>query len=383
MGPGPSDVEARVLRAMGAPTLGHLDPAFLALLDDLRDKLRTVFGTRNAMTLPISATGSGGMETCLVNLIEPGDRVLVGVHGVFGMRLAEAARRVGAAVQTVEVPWGRALDLEALRRVARSGAFKVLAVVHAETSTGVLQDLTPLRAIADEAGALLLVDTVTSLGGVSVEVDTLGIDVTFSATQKCLSCPPGLSPVSLSERAMATVRRRQGPTSSWYFDLTLIGHYWGGERAYHHTAPVNMLYALHEALTLVLEEGLEARFRRHRELSAALAAGLQAMGLALPVAESERLAPLLLVKVPDGVEEAKVRRSLLERHRLEIGGGLGAFAGKAWRIGLMGSGCTRANVLSCLTALERTLPEHGFAPHADGAAAAQAHLDAVPGSSRA
>src|SRR5690606_38867303 len=245
-----------------------------------RDKLRTVFGTRNAMTLPISATGSGGMETCLVNLIEPGDRVLVGVHGVFGMRLAEAARRVRAAVQTVEVPWGRALDLEASRRVARSGAFKVLAVVHAETSTGVLQDLTPLRAIADEAGALLLVDTVTSLGGVSVEVDTLGIDVTFSATQKCLSCPPGLSPVSLSERAMATVRRRQGPTSSWYFDLTLIGHYWGGERAYHHTAPVNMLYALHEALTLVLEEGLEARFRRHRELSAALAAGLQAMGLA-------------------------------------------------------------------------------------------------------
>ncbi|HEU5075301.1 MAG TPA: alanine--glyoxylate aminotransferase family protein [Polyangiaceae bacterium] len=375
MGPGPSPVDRRVLEALAHPTLGHLDPAFLALLDQLRSELRSVYGTQNAVTLPMSGTGSLGMETCLVNLLEPGDRILVGVNGVFGTRMCEVARRLGAEVSRVEAPWGRPLDPDDLLRAAKQGPFKLLAVVHAETSTGVLQDLTPLRAIADAADALLLVDTVTSLGGVPVDLDRHGVDATYSGTQKCLSCPPGLAPVSFSERAVAAVRARRSAVASWYMDLTLIGQYWGSERVYHHTAPINMLFALERALGLVLEETLPLRFERHRRHAAALAAGLEALGLVLPVPAPARLPPLTLVSVPDGVDEAAVRRTLLARHGLEIGGGLGQFAGKAWRIGLMGAGATRDNVSLCLTALSEALRDQGFSTDSDALAQAHAVLD--------
>lgn len=372
-----------MLEALAHPTLGHLDPAFLALLDQLRSELRSVYGTQNTVTLPMSGTGSLGMETCLVNLLEPGDRILCGVNGVFGTRMCEVARRLGAEVSRlgaevsrVEAPWGRPLDPEDLRQGLKRGPFKLLAVVHAETSTGVLQDLTPLRALADEANALLLVDTVTSLGGVPIDLDARGIDASYSGTQKCLSCPPGLAPISLSDRAMAAVRARRTPVASWYMDLTLIGQYWGSERVYHHTAPINMLFALERALALVLEETLPVRFERHRRHAAALAAGLEALGLVLPVPESARLPPLTLVSVPAGVDEAAVRRTLLARHNLEIGGGLGQFAGKAWRIGLMGAGSTRENLTLCLTGLAEALREQGFATNPDALARAHAVLDA-------
>jgi len=378
MGPGPSNVDARVLEALAHPTIGHLDPAFLTLLDALRSQLRSVYGTENLVTLPMSGTGSLGMETCLVNLLEPGDRVLVGVNGVFGTRMCEVARRIGAEVTSVEAPWGEPLDPDALGRALNQGPFKLLALVHAETSTGVLQDLAPLRALADRAGALLLIDSVTSLGGVPIDLDAHGIDATYSGTQKCLSCPPGLAPISFSERAMHAVRARRTPVASWYMDLRLIGQYWGSERVYHHTAPINMLFALERALGLVLEETLAARYERHRRNARALWAGLEALGLVLPVAEASRLPPLTLVSVPEGVNEASVRRSLLTRHQLEIGGGLGRFAGKAWRIGLMGSGSTRENITLCLTALAEALQEQGFVTNPDAVAHAHAVLEQVP-----
>lgn len=360
MGPGPSQVPASVLAALGAPTVGHLDPAFLTLLDEVRSMLRTLLGTQNELTMPMSGTGSLGMETCVVNLIEPGDRVLVGVHGVFGQRLAEVCRRAGADVTCAESTWGRALDVEQVRRVAGGRKFKVLCVVHAETSTGALTPLAPFRALADELGALLLVDAVTSLGGVPVEADQHGIDALYSGTQKCLSCPPGLAPITLSVRARDVLSARKHPVQSWYADLGLISRYWGGERLYHHTAPINMLYGLHEALRLVFLEGTAARFERHRRLSRALWAGLSALGLSLPVPEAERLPPLTLVEIPDGVDEARLRRLLLTRFQLEIGAGLGAFKGKAVRIGLMGESCSERNVLLCLAALENALAEQGF-----------------------
>jgi alanine-glyoxylate transaminase/serine-glyoxylate transaminase/serine-pyruvate transaminase len=351
MGPGPSDVSQSVLAALARPTIGHLDPAFLGLLDELGELLRGVIGTRNTLTMPMSGTGSLGMETCLVNLIEPDDRVLIGINGVFGQRMAEVARRAGADVTTAEVPWGRALDADTLRRAAGGRAFKLVCVVHAETSTGVLTPIAPIRGVADELGALLLVDAVTSLGGVAVDADTHGIDALYSGTQKCLSCPPGLSPISLSERAQRVLEARRQPVQSWYVDLTLIGRYWGAERLYHHTAPINMLYALHEALRGVHAEGLAQRFARHALHSRALSAGLVALGLRLQVPEAERLPPLTLVAVPEGVDDVALRRELLLTHGLEIGGGLGAFKGKAWRIGLMGESATRRHVGLCLTAL--------------------------------
>jgi alanine-glyoxylate transaminase/serine-glyoxylate transaminase/serine-pyruvate transaminase len=360
MGPGPSQVPASVLSALGQPSIGHLDPAFLRLLDEVRAMLRSVLGTQNELTLPMSGTGSLGMETCLVNLVEPGERVLVGANGVFGQRLAEVARRVGADVVEVESPWARALDLDLLRKAAKGQQFKLLCVVHAETSTGALTPLGPCKALADELGALLLVDAVTSVGGLPVDMDQTGIDALYSGTQKCLSCPPGLSPVSLSPRGRQALAQRSAPARSWYADLALISRYWGGERLYHHTAPINMLFGLHEALRLVLQEGLSARFERHRRLSRALWAGLIAMGLQLPVPESERLAPLTLVQVPDGIDEARVRRLLLERYQLEIGAGLGPFKGRAFRIGLMGESCSERNVVLCLAALADALSEQGF-----------------------
>lgn len=356
MGPGPSDVSPRVLEALARPTVGHLDPYFLDILDETQSMLREVFGTENAVTLPISATGSAGMETCFVNLLEPGDRALICRHGVFGGRMAEVARRCGADVQVVDAPWGRAIDPDDVARAAKSGPFKVLAVVHAETSTGVLQDLQPFRAVADACGALLVVDAVTSLGGVAVDVDAMGIDAVYSGTQKCLSCPPGLSPVSFSDRAIAVARKRSTPVQSWYLDLTLIGQYFGNERVYHHTAPVNMVYALHESLRIVVEEGLSTRFERHRDNAARLAKGLERLGIELPVEDPIRLPPLTLATIPDGVDDKAVRRRLLEEHGLEIGGGLGDFAGKAWRIGLMGASSTEEHVALCLRALEEALP---------------------------
>lgn len=356
MGPGPSDVPTRVLQALSRPTIGHLDPVFLELLDETQTMLRQVFATDNALTLPMSATGSGGMETCFVNLLEPGDHALICRHGVFGGRMAEVARRCGAEVTLVDAPWGNAIDPDDVAKAARARSFKVIAVVHAETSTGVLQDLRPFRAIADSCGALLLVDAVTSLGGVAVDVDRLGIDAVYSGTQKCLSCPPGLSPVSFSERAAQVLSIRKTAVASWYFDLNLIGKYFGAERLYHHTAPVNMIFALHEALRLVLEEGLEARFARHRQQADALRRGLEALGLELPVDRAVRLPPLTLVRIPKGVDDAKVRAQLLAEHGLEIGGGLGNFKGKAWRIGLMGASATPENVALCLRALEAALP---------------------------
>jgi alanine-glyoxylate transaminase/serine-glyoxylate transaminase/serine-pyruvate transaminase len=355
MGPGPSDVPARVLQALSRPTIGHLDPVFLEVLDETQVMLRQVFGTDNALTLPMSATGSAGMETCFVNLLEPGDHVLICRNGVFGGRMAEVARRCGAEVTPVDAPWGQAIDPGEVAKAARERAFKVLAIVHAETSTGVLQDLSPFRAIADSCGALLLVDAVTSLGGVAVDVDRMGIDAVYSGTQKCLSCPPGLSPVSFSKRAQEVLSTRKTPVQSWYFDLNLIGQYFGGNRVYHHTAPVNMIFALHEALRLALEEGLEPRYARHREQAEALHRGLEALGLELPVDESVRLPPLTLVRIPDGIDDRTVRAKLLADHGLEIGGGLGDFKGNAWRIGLMGESATPRNVELCLAALEEAL----------------------------
>lgn len=372
LGPGPSPVPASVLGALARPTIGHLDPEFLRLMDELRDLLREVFGTRNPCTLPMSGTGSAGMETAIVNLVEPGSRLLIGLNGVFSTRLAEVAQRAGADVTTVEVEWGRSVPAEALERAAAGRKYDLLAAIHAETSTGVLQPLAPLRELADRLGALFVVDTVTSLGGVPVDLDANGIDAAYSGTQKCLSCPPGLAPVSFSERAMARLAGRKGPVQSWYLDLTMITRYWGQERVYHHTAPINALYGLHEALRLVLAEGLSVRQARHSRNALALAAGLEALGLGLPVATGERLPPLTLVSVPEGIDELRVRQFLLHHYSLEIGGGLGKFKGKAWRIGLMGHGSTRQNVSLCLTALGQALKEQGFAPRADALAASGA-----------
>jgi len=372
MGPGPSPVPDAILQAMARPTLGHLDPDFLAIMDQTRGMLRAVFGTANDLTIPMSGTGSAGMETILVNTLEPGDRVLVGVNGVFGARMCEVARRYGAHITPVEGPWGRAFTPDDFRAAAGDRSYKAICLVHAETSTGVLQDLSGFRALADDLGALLLVDAVTSIGGLPIRLDEAGVDAAYAGTQKCLSCPPGLAPVSLSPRAVAALDARSTPVTSWYLDLSLIRRYWGGERAYHHTAPINMIYGLHEALRLALDEGLAARFARHRLHSRALCAGLTAMGLPPAVREAERLPPLTAVTIPDGIEDLPVRRHLLAHHGLEIGGGLGPMKGRVWRIGLMGHGARRANVELCLRALGDALAAQGFTPEGDGLEAAGA-----------
>jgi alanine-glyoxylate transaminase / serine-glyoxylate transaminase / serine-pyruvate transaminase len=372
MGPGPSPVAASVLAALARPTLGHLDPRFLDLMDEVRSMLREVFETENALTIPMSGTGSAGMETVLVNLIEPGDAVLVGACGVFGTRLADIARRAGAEVIEVAGEWGRALPVDALRARAAGKRFKLLCAVHAETSTGVLQPLEPLRELADELGALLVIDAVTSLGGIPVGVDRARLDAVYSGTQKCLGCPPGLAPVTFSARAEAALAARTKPVQSFYLDLSLIRKYWGSERAYHHTAPINMLYGLHEALRLTLAEGLEPRFRRHRRNAEALWAGIEALDLGLAVPLDERLPSLTSVLVPEGIDEARLRKFLLEVFSLEIGAGLGPLRGKTWRIGLMGAGSSRQNVLLCLSALRAALADQGRRTERDPIAAADA-----------
>ena len=354
LGPGPSMVHQRVLRALSTSLLGHLDPAFLALMDDIQALLRIVFQTKNRFTIAVSGTGSAGMEASIVNIVEPGDTVIVGVNGLFGTRLGSMVERCGGKAIHVEAPWGQIIEAEAIEAaLRRSGPVKAVAIVHGETSTGVWQPLEPIAKLCREHDTLFVVDAVTSLGGVPVEVDRLGIDVCYSATQKCLSCPPGLSPFTLSDRAMATIRARRLPCQSWYLDMALIANYWAdGFRAYHHTAPISMLYALREALRLVEEEGLPARFARHRRNGEALIAGLVELGL-LPLPPVGHQLPMLTcVTVPPHIPEAKLRADLLSIYGIEIGGGLGPLKGKVWRIGLMGESSTEAHVLTLLNALE-------------------------------
>ncbi|MHB1294653.1 MAG: pyridoxal-phosphate-dependent aminotransferase family protein [Anaerolineae bacterium] len=368
MGPGPSDVHPRVLAAMATPTIGHLDPQFLEVLNDIRDMLQQVFQTKNRLTLAVSGTGSAGMETCVVNLIEPGDAMLVCVNGVFGGRMQDVARRAGARVTVIEKPWGQVFSAEDVRAaIAQHGPFKVVGVVHAETSTGAAQPIAPLSEVVHAAGALFLVDTVTSLGGMLVAVDAWGIDACYSGTQKCLSCPPGLSPVTFSAAAEDTMSRRKAPCQSWYLDMNMVRQYWGSERLYHHTAPINMAYGLHEALRLVLEEGLEARWRRHRTGHLALKAGLEALGVTYLADPDHQLPMLNAVAAPVGVDEAIVRRRLLNEYDIEIGAGLGAFKGKAWRIGLMGESCTPRHVRALVGALGTLLAEASVRADRDAA----------------
>ena len=352
LGPGPSNVHPRVLEALGAPLVGHLDPAFLAMMEETKGLLRRVFQTSNELTIPISATGSAGMEACLVNLLEPGDRAVVGVNGVFGTRMIDIVERAGAKPIAVEAPWGRIVDPDDVRRaLAAHGRVKLVALVHAETSTGVWQPVEEIGRMAREADALLVLDTVTSLAGCPVRIDDWLVDASYSGTQKCLSCPPGLSPLTFGPRAVEALRRRRTKVQSWYLDLTMIERYWGEERVYHHTAPISMNYALLEALRLVEEEGLEARWRRHEATHRALVAGLARLGLELAAEEGRRLWMLNSVRIPDGVDDAGVRRALLNDFGIEIGGGLGPLKGKTWRIGLMGESSREENVRRLLEAL--------------------------------
>lgn len=360
MGPGPSDISPRVLAALGAPTVGHLDPYFLRIMDETQTMLRQVFRTENKLTLAVSGTGSSGMEACVVNLIEPGDRMLVCINGVFGKRMADVAGRAQAEVTTIERPFGEVFTLHEIADAVKSAQPKVVGIVHAETSTGARQPLEEISQIVHDAGALLLVDCVTSLGGIPVEIDAWGIDAAYSGTQKCLSCPPGLAPVTFSPRALEIIQNRKSKIASWYLDMQMVSNYWSDQsRAYHHTAPINMNYALHESLRIVLEEGLEARHARHRANHLMLRAGLEALGVEFAVAEEHRLPMLNAVKIPEGVDDKGVRSQLLREFGIEIGGGLGPMAGKTWRIGLMGETSARRNVLLFLAALEACLKSQG------------------------
>lgn len=375
MGPGPSDISPRVLAALSAPTVGHLDPYFLKVMDESQEMLRQVFRTRNELTLAVSGTGSCGMEACVVNLIEPGDRMLVCVNGVFGGRMADVARRAGAEVTTLERSFGEVFADEEIETAIRNTSPKVVGIVHAETSTGAWQPLEGISRIVHKAGALLLVDCVTSLAGAPVEVDAWELDAVYSGTQKCLSCPPGLAPVTFSPRAVEVIERRKTKVASWYTDMTMVRNYWGESRAYHHTAPINMNYGLHEALRIVLEEGLEARFARHLRNHQALKAGLKALGVEYSVPEGHQLPMLNSVWIPEGVDDLAVRRQLLNQFNIEIGGGLGPMKGRTWRIGLMGETSSEANVLLFLAALERCLSDAGLkvAPGAGVGAANEAY----------
>lgn len=358
MGPGPSDVYPQVLAAQSRPTVGHLDPLFVAMMDELKSLIQYAFQTRNEMTIAVSAPGSAGMETCFVNLVEPGEKVIVCRNGVFGDRMRQNVERIGAEAVMLDFEWGTAVDpevVEAALKAHPDAAF--LAFVHAETSTGALSDAKTLCALAREHGCLSIVDAVTSLGGVELRVDDWGIDAIYSGSQKCLSCVPGLSPVSFSPSAVAKLKARKSPVQSWFLDQSLVMGYWSGDgkRSYHHTAPVNALYSLHEALRLLAEEGLENAWQRHRDMHLLLRQGLESMGLEFVVAEQSRLPQLNAVYIPQGVDDGAVRKQLLDNYNLEIGAGLGALAGKAWRIGLMGYGARRENVALCLRALAEVL----------------------------
>ena len=359
MGPGPSDVHPRVLAAMARPTIGHLDPEFVRMMDELKELLRYAFQTENRVTFPVSGPGSIGMETCFVNLVEPGDKVLVCINGVFGGRQLENVKRCRGVPVVVEDDWGTPVSLDKLEAaLAAEPDVRIVSFVHAETSTGVRSDAQAIAAIAHAHGALVIADTVTSLGGIPLLVDEWRLDAVYSGTQKCLSCTPGLSPVTFGEAALDKVKARTTTCQSWFMDLNLVLPYWeGGARTYHHTAPINPLYGLHEALIMLTEEGLEAAWRRHAENHAALVEGLEKIGLAMLVEPAYRLPELNLVCVPDGVDDAWVRREALERYDLELGNGLGVLAGKVWRIGLMGTSSTSQNVQLCLEVLETLLGE--------------------------
>ena len=378
MGPGPSDVHSRVLAAMARPTIGHLDPAFVEMMEEIKDMLRYAFRTENELTIPVSGPGSVGMESCFVNLIEPGDTVIVCQNGAFGGRMKENVERVGAMPVMVEDDWGKAVDLQkAADALKANPGAKAVAFVHAETSTGVQSDAAALCALAAEHNALSIVDCVTSLGGTPVLTDEWGADAVYSGSQKCLSCMPGISPLTISTRAAEVVRSRNKKGQSWFMDLTLVMGYWGegASRVYHHTAPINPLYGLHESLVILQEEGIEAAWARHAAMHRALRAGVEAMGLEFLVAEDARLPQLNTICVPKDVDEAAVRSFLLSRYDLEVGAGLGALAGKVWRVGLMGHSARAENVFLFLTAMEDALSRQGAKIEAGAALpAAQAAL---------
>ena len=362
MGPGPSGAHPRVVRAMTAPLLGHLDPDFLRIMDECQQMLRQVMRTENAITFATPGTGTSGMEAAVMNMVAPGDGVVCGICGYFGERIAQMAERAGGEVTRVQAAWGSPVDPDALRAAVRETAkVKLVTMVHAETSTGVQTPVEPISAVAKEAGALLLVDCVTSLGGLPVEPDAWGADAVYSGTQKCLSAPPGVAPITVSPAGWEAMTAREAPANTWYLDMGLLAAYWDERRAYHHTAPISMVYALHQALALVLEEGLEARWARHERNGRALQAGLEAMGLALHADEGYRLPVLTTVRIPDGVNDGEVRGALLKRYGIEAGGGLGELKGKVWRVGLMGESSTPGNVLLFLSSLGRLLREQGFA----------------------
>jgi alanine-glyoxylate transaminase/serine-glyoxylate transaminase/serine-pyruvate transaminase len=357
---------------MSTPLLGHLDPKFLEIMNEVQTMLRAVYRTQNPFTIAVSGTGSAGMEAALVNLLEPGDTAVVVVAGVFGTRMADIVGRTGAKLVKLEVPWGQVIDHARIEdALEKEGKVKVVSLVHAETSTGAWQPIDGLGKLCHARGALLVVDTVTSLGGVPVEVDAWEADAVYSGTQKCLSCPPGLAPLTLSPRALDVVKARKSKVQSWYLDAGMVADYWAeGKRVYHHTAPISMVYALRESLRIVLEEGLEARFARHRRNSAALMAGAAALGCTPQAQEGHRLPSLNCITVPAGVDEGAVRKALLNEHDIEIGGGLGPLAGKVWRIGLMGEGSRQENVLAVLAALEQALAKQGKGPRPGAAVSA-------------
>lgn len=373
MGPGPSDIHPRVLQALAKGTVGHLDPYYLKIMDELQQMLRGLFRTQNRMTFAVSGTGSAGMEAAVVNLIEPGDAMVVCVNGVFGGRMVDVAGRAGAKVTKVERPWGEVFTPDDLKSALASKP-KVVGIVMAETSTGAWQPIEEISRQVHDAGAMLLVDAVTALGGVPVEVDAWNIDAIYSGTQKCLSCPPGLAPVSFNQRALDVIMSRKTKVQSWYLDVSMLANYWGQDRVYHHTGPINMSYALYEALRIVHEEGLESCFARHQLNHRALKAGLAALGIGYSTQEGHQLPMLNAVRIPDGVDDAKVRGGLLNRFGIEIGAGLGAYKGKVWRIGLMGYGSRPANVLLFLSALEQLLAEQNYKFPRGGSIAAATEL---------
>ncbi len=361
LGPGPSSVHPRVLQAMTLPVMGHLDPDFFQVMNDIGDMLREVYHTSNTMTLPVSATGTGAMETACANILEPGDTMVVCRNGFFGLRLGNIAERCGARVYQVDTPWGQPVDTQALEdELSRHSRVKAVGLVHAETSTGVLTPLPEILDVIHRHGALAIVDAVTSLGGHDMQVDEWSVDVCYSGTQKCLGAPPGLAPITLNEAAMEVVRTRETPVQSFYFNLQDLESYWGRSRSYHHTAPISMTYALREALRMMMEEGIDNRIDRHARVAAALRAGLGALGLELLAHPDYRLNPLTTVRIPDGIDDAAVRAALLNDYGIEIGGGLGEFRGEAWRIGLMGDSARDRNVLALLSALEQILNASGY-----------------------
>jgi len=360
MGPGPSSVSPHVLQSMSTPMIGHMDPAFNTVMNEVMDLLRYTFQTENELTIAMSGTGSAGMETVFVNLLDEGDQVIVGVNGLFGERMVDVVERCGASAIKVESDWGKAIEAEHIEQALTDHPnVKFVALVHAETSTGVWQPLKQIADIVHDNDALLIVDAVTSLGGVPIKIDETGIDACYSGTQKCLSAPPGLAPVTFNKRALEVMERKKTKVQSWYLDLTMIRNYWGKERSYHHTAPISMNYALHESLRMIEREGLENVFARHARLGDALQKGLEAMGLQLLVKEENRLPQLTSVYVPEGVDESDVRQELLKTYSIEIGAGLGELKDKVWRIGLMGDSCNETNVIILLSALEQILLDRG------------------------